>query len=606
MKKPSASDSSNSVDKVIQCLRCFSKSHVSWSLALYTTLVVLMVWPTLNYYIWFGHEEFYPVLRISRMCHVWRFNGPFHTPWMPDTCHGYGWPFFTFYAPLGYYVGAIGHFILNLNYGGAARLSFYISIFLSGLGMYGFAWSIISRQDCRQPAYWALTAATMYSLAPYHLTDVFARVSLAESWGWAAVACVFWGVEVSRTRSAVGIFLIGLMYALLMLSHNITALYGSVFLGLYVLLTAHRWTWWLAVMAGGGLGAAMSAYYWYPALRLLDFVRGSDVELMGGSAQRLLGHAVHWRQHLVETHGKGPSIIGPDDQLGIQLGLIILGGATLATLALVRPGLNRAPRYRLGVCLTLLFIVLFIMSPQMPWEIVPALFHYVQFPWRLMIFADFFGCAAVVMAAPVINRWVHPLVLAAAAAALGVPVISSSYLKDSWREMDDQQLETWRNLSESKGKYLGAGKQEYMPRGVEDRYLNPEFFTASPAPQYRLSPYQDELNILDYQHRGTAYFYHYQAQTEVKVKVHVFHFPGWRLEIDGRHAPNRLGRDRDGLVQLSLPAGEHELRLEYLISPVGRRALLLSYFGWMVWSIMGIGIAAFYMRPYLRRRCKTN
>ena len=142
----------------------------------------------------------------------------------------------------------------------------------------------------------------------------------------------------------------------LMLSHNVIALYGTIAIGCYVVLTTSNVRWPITVMAGGALGAAMAAYFWLPALVLVKLTNASlperpDVASTITSASDLHLHALYWQQHFVERLGIGGSIAGPDDPMGINLGIAVLIGIVLAAIAVFRPGLSRGQRYRLCICL---------------------------------------------------------------------------------------------------------------------------------------------------------------------------------------------------------------------------------------------------------------
>ncbi len=137
---------------------------------------------------WSGHDQLFPVIRIYEVCKVWRANGPGHVPWAPDWAFGYGYPFHTFYQPFGYYVGALFHFLLGLDYGPATKMSFYSSLYLSGLFMYATVYIIGRREGWPRLPWWAMAAATVFAMTRYHLTDLFVRVDLGESWAWATLA----------------------------------------------------------------------------------------------------------------------------------------------------------------------------------------------------------------------------------------------------------------------------------------------------------------------------------------------------------------------------------------------------------------------------------
>ena len=115
----------------------------------------------------------------------------------------------------GHWASTLGPVSLSpgINYGPATKLSFYASLYLSGLFMYAFVYTIGSREYWPRVAWWALATATIYALTRYHLTDVFSRSVLAESWAWTALPGVYWGMEVTRNRPWPGILLVSVMYA---------------------------------------------------------------------------------------------------------------------------------------------------------------------------------------------------------------------------------------------------------------------------------------------------------------------------------------------------------------------------------------------------------
>jgi uncharacterized membrane protein len=97
------------------------RNTVALSLLTYTAIILALIFPTLKMYMWSGHDELCAVVRVYELCKLWWVNGPFHAPWQADWAFGYGYPFYTFYAPLGYYAGALFHFILGLDYGPATK-----------------------------------------------------------------------------------------------------------------------------------------------------------------------------------------------------------------------------------------------------------------------------------------------------------------------------------------------------------------------------------------------------------------------------------------------------------------------------------------------------
>lgn len=567
-------------------LRTRLRSPHALPLGLVAGLVLALIAPTFHTYMWYGHERFHSVVRVRELCRLWAVQGPFHAPWLPDICFGQGWPFFTFYAPLGYYAAAFFHFIFGLDYGAATRWSFYASLALAALLMYGLAWRLGGERAGPRRRWWALAAATVYTLAPYHLTDIFARQSLAECWVWAVLPGLFLALEASRRRTLAGILLVGLATAALVLSHNIMALYGVLLVAVYTLLTAQTWRWPLVVAAGGALGLALSAYFWLPALALKGLTPANNPDRMFGSARFLRAHAVCWQQFFIERLGKGQSVRGWRDQLGIDLGIGVGLSLLLGAAALCRPTLERFRRRRILTALGLVGGLLFAVSPAMPWEHVPGLLRYVQFPWRLLLLTSFLGALTLGWAAPAAPRWLSPFVLIGLAAALGLGGAYRS-LYEAPPKMSDEELPQW--IAKEERAYIFAGCQagEYLPLTAAPALMDYRYQEKAPAPPGRLTVLAGPLVVEQFRHHGASYLYQYRAETAARALVHVFYFPGWSLWIDGQEQERRVRLFKpNGYVELLLPPGEHTAELRYGLSPVGRAARWVSVAGWI--TVLGL------------------
>ena len=79
--------------------------------------------------------------------------------WSPDWTFGYGYPFFTIYAPLSTFVGVLFNQILGLGYEASVKAVLALSVLGSGLAMYGFVRSWLGRRA-------GLVAAVAYMAVP--------------------------------------------------------------------------------------------------------------------------------------------------------------------------------------------------------------------------------------------------------------------------------------------------------------------------------------------------------------------------------------------------------------------------------------------------------
>lgn len=163
-------------------------------------------------------------------------DGHFPVRWMPDANYGYGYPFYNFYAPLSIYITAVFR-IIGFSYTQSIQLSQLTGFIVAAWGAFALArrWS---------GAPWAgLLAAVAYTLAPFHLVNVYVRGdSLAEFWAMAFYPLVILAADrlfvrnLRPAQTALRVAALALAYAALILSHNISALIFSPFLLLFILL----------------------------------------------------------------------------------------------------------------------------------------------------------------------------------------------------------------------------------------------------------------------------------------------------------------------------------------------------------------------------------
>lgn len=586
-------------------------------LPLLSVLGVLWL-PLLGAYFWEGHEQLSPIVRAMFMGELWRAGEGPHTPWLPQAAQGYGWPFFTYYAPLGYYVAAALQAVPGIDWGRATQLSFFAALLASGLAMYGWTWLLARRAragaEGRYGAHmWGLACAVVYMLAPFHLTEVFVRSTLATSWAWAWLPALLGAIDLSLRRPRLGVAAIALSYALLMLSHNITALWGTMVAGAYTLALTRRVGWPLLVAGGGALGAAMSACFWFPALALKSIVKVSAVDGFIGAPEDLHGHALHWIQFVVPRYGTGISDAGIEEDFALTLGVAVVLGVVLAIVGLVRgaarpAAFERVPgeptdRARGLALLALLIVLLLVMSRAWPWSLMPELLRYIQFPWRLLLPAVALACALPAALSARIPARLHvPLVLLAPALLMGLIVAPRTLVRPMYPpEQDDADRITRRlydRLEVARGEFLGCLRDEYLPLWVDPRFAREGHFRREPPPVHRLELLEGSLAVEDARRRGTHYAWRLVVHATSRVKLHLFDFPQWRLSLDGEPRPELLSRSADGLLEVNLPPGRHRMELRRAWPAAMRAGLWGAAAGWTLW--LGLG-GWFALRRFGRR-----
>jgi len=466
---------------------------------------------------------------------------------------GYGGPLFQYYPPLASYVGMAFHWV-GLGWIESTKAVFTLALFVAGLGSYIFAFWLFD--DHRA----AIVSALGYMLAPYLLLDIYERGALAEFVALALLPWVFWATHrLLRSPSRSWLWVTAILVALLLLAHNVTALFVAPLLAIYLLLLVWRTKAWdrlRTVSFALALGLGLSAFYWMPAIAESGFAQIEARMLSGGqdpitSTQlRSLGTLV---QSALQAAYWGPTRYHP------ALWPVLLGGIALIGVA-IRP---TKQRYSLGILGGALILVLFLqLDISRPiWQAVP-LMRFIQFPWRLLGFAAF--CVTLLVASMFTSRKLAGLP--------GWIVATSLVFFIGWASLSNLDLGAspgWYQISNSE-----IGKQDIYERGRRGYPLYDDYTPAGmelgatefaqsrrpgvPKPPYLVAP--PSIGILsDGPERMDLRI---NAAQPFVLRLPRIFFPDWQIYVDGRVVPTGP-TGPFGLVGASLAAGEHTVTARF-------------------------------------------
>ncbi|MDJ0756495.1 MAG: 6-pyruvoyl-tetrahydropterin synthase-related protein [Ardenticatenaceae bacterium] len=539
-------------------------------------------------------------------------DGHFPVRWMGDANYGYGYPFFNYYASLAFYIAAFFKF-LGFSFVHSIQLSQLMAFVVAGVAMYRLAY----RWFGARPA--ALLTSAAYTLAPFHLVNVYVRGdSIAEFWAMAFYPLVILAVEKGiQTRdqrretrderqqaAAVKCMLqIGLAYGGLILCHNISAMIFSPFIVLYA---AGRWflhsgseeeppPLWSFVSrltAGLMIGLLLSAWFWIPAIGEQTLTRLDEVTV--GYFNYAYGDGYHFRSFdLVQ----GGVVFDPDVNEGrsFRMGLVqalstVVGGVLLL---IKRPSSALKARW---IWLILFALATFMVTPysRFLWDALPLL-PFTQFPWRFLSIQAFFGAPIIgVLATQRLTGFERlpqglllialPLLLYSSLAGLNL-----DYLPLSDDEISATMLAQYEWFTGNIGTTVGA---EYLSAAVD-----PRPFTSS----WLISGERWEAAVLSGRAQIEAGEMLTARQTwqvtvnstEAEILFPTMYWPGWAARIDGQPVDlNPAGGS--GLIVANLPAGEHELTLLLTRTPVRWVGELLSLV-----TLLGLaGYGIWVIRPW--------
>jgi len=507
--------------------------------------------------------------------------GQFPARWMPNADYGFGYPFFNYYAALPYDLAALFH-LYGFSYVGALKLAQVAALLLAAGGAFGWTRSLgLSRAR-------ALLAAAAYTFAPFHLVNLYVRGdSLSELWAMSFYPLVLWSAQ--RCLSAPRLsraFALAACLALLVLSHNISALNFMPFVGLYLLLGGGAvlllrpvggrlprswWPLWIG-LAALAWGLALSAFFWLPALREIGAVQLADV------TQGYFYYANHFRAaDLVQPGLLFNFDTGAGQPTPFSMGLV-QAIATVLGLAALLAGAWRAQRWTSTHSFLLLGLALatFMITPASAWlwANLPLL-RYTQFPWRFLSIQALFAAALIAHLVPGDADGLQtrrPWLGWALAGGIGLVLAATSlgqlrpdFIPLSDADVTPQRLQLLEYFSANIGSTIGF---EYLPRAVDPRPYASDALLGRPA---RLKALRGQASGARLWQTGAGEAWTITAAGgPATVAVPTNDWPGWTASVDGQSVAVRAAEGL-GWITLDVPAGTHTVFLQ--LDPTPTRAL---------------------------------
>jgi hypothetical protein len=535
--------------------------------------------------------------------------GVFPVRWMPDAAYGLGYPFFNYYSALPYYLaGALN--LLGFDLLTAIKLTQTLGFLLAALAMYGWVNHLWGRRDV------AWLAAAAYSVAPFHLVNVYVRGdSLSEFYAFVFYPLILWALArvVARAkmpgplgrRGLLEVALLALAYAGLILAHNISAFIFTPFALLYALLLILRSPrrdaspvrrqvrvprWFKPsslVLAGLLLGAALAAWAWLPALLERDYVQ----------AENLTGDFFDYERHFrtanlvqpawlfdysiqVTTQGPSPFAVGRAQALVAALGSLVL------LYLFLRPRLTRQDDGQGGARISSLSMAFVLIGLSLStamitplsrplWERVPLL-DMVQFPWRfLSVQALFTALAAAACLLPLQGRgrWLAGAALAALLLFSTLFTLRPERLSIGPEDVTRARLLEYELFSGNIGTTV---RYEWLPRAAlprpftSDAVITPE----RPAP---VIPITGTLERAQQVARGpTEQVWELEVgEGGASLAFPLLFWPGWEAWLDDGRLPVRAVAGA-GYLALDMPPGGHTVRLKLGRTPLRAGAEVIS------------------------------
>ncbi|MFO7679850.1 MAG: hypothetical protein R6X34_07345 [Chloroflexota bacterium] len=532
--------------------------------------------------------------------------------WSPDLGYGFGFPLFHYYAPFSYYVGLVPR-LLGFSLPVSMAVSYVLALWALGWG------AALWARDVWRNWLGVITAVLATLYAPYILYNLYHRAALAELWGLAWLALVLWGVnrliEDQRlkiedaaskpifnpsTRSGQvlqsfgtlrtsSLIFITVFYALLILSHNITALIGTPFiLGYALFLLFNHRPFFSSTVSGHVLlpfvfcllallfGLGLSAFFWLPAFFERNLVQIEN--LTATSAFAYVNHFLALADLLAWPQTADPQQVNPAIPRSLSWPVLVLALlAWLPTKRLKIEGVRMVKAQRLGLTLAALLCLLMASPLSQPLWAAVDLLAFVQFPWRLLGPASLFlamlaGLGAMQLWARLHSQFtIHNsqfiIVIAAFILLFALPWLFPS--RATALPIDLSPADTIQFEVETG--WLGTtAAADYLPRSVE--ILPKPDMTRSGLAASQLPI---EWVAADLQADFTGIQFSYASDESTTAVFHQFLFPGWQAKLDGQLLPLSPSKP-EGLITAVLPPGEHTFSLTFASTPLRTTANIIS------------------------------
>ncbi len=577
------------------------KLHSRWFLLAILLIALVAAWPELSQPGLLntrgGGDSPFLLQRLHQL-ETAVLHGHFPVRWMPDANYGYGYPFYNFYAPLSIYITFLFR-LIGFSFARAIQLSHLLGYLVAGWGTFALVRRWFGHPGHLWPGYnWAaLLAAAAYTVAPFHLVNVYVRGdSLAEFWAMAFYPLVILAADGLFGGGRRQIALFGLAYAALILSHNISAMLFSPFLLLYLLL---RWFGEYLpqrtqrtqsdkpnlqssilrqaqdkssnLIFGLLLALALAAWFFAPALAEQSLAQLGTVT----------SGYFHYSNHFLGTAEFPLSQTsfffdyGVVNREAFRMGL----GQTAVTLLSLFALLWLWFKQRRQMTIPALFILLTVLVSSLMltplsallWEHLPLL-SFTQFPWRFLSVEAFGGALAVgalAVALPKPAWWTPPLIALLLFSSLGQLKTDTLPLSDA--EITAESLVQYEWFTGNIGTTISF---EYLPPTVQPRPHTSAWLNS--GERWTVTPLTGELLSAELTSQRTSR-QRWQVVTAVPTTLifPTLHWPGWEAAVDGVAVAIRPSAG-SGLIELDLPAGQHEVVLRLSRTPVRLGAELVS------------------------------
>ena len=509
--------------------------------------------------------------------------------WAPDVGYGYGLPLFNYYPPLPYLIGQTFRF-LGLSFVATIRYTAILQIILSSFFMYLLASSLFGPIG-------GLLSALFYTYAPYHAINIFVRGAMNEAWAATFFPLIFlFSKKLIETQKTKYLILLAISFSLLLLSHNPMVLIFSPLLVIWSLYWIYNQKFkknisylliFRDLIFSAILSLGLSAFFTLPVLFETKLVQ---VDKMFSGYYSYFNHFASLFQLFISNFwGDGSSIWGPNDGLSFSVGYLHWIIPTIIFFIILIKYFKRHHLSSLEISVLGLVVMAFFTAFMVHerstfiWKILVPL-QKIQFPWRFLNITEFLFSLSVGIF-PILlikhsklnlqNYFCLLLII-----VLMIIINFKHFTPLTFGPLTDQQ------------KFNGLAWTNQISGGIND-YLPT---TSNSLPQQPAKDYLDEIipdsskYIISGQKKGSDWqFFNLNLNKPSTVYLSVLAFPNFQI-TDNQQSIIYQIEPTLGRISLNLDAGQHQIYLKLINTPLRTFANYISLFSFFVFIYLVLSL----------------
>ncbi|MBI5613854.1 hypothetical protein HY947_02930 [Candidatus Gottesmanbacteria bacterium] len=487
-------------------------------------------------------------------------DGQFPVRWVRDLGYGFGYPLYSFYGPLPYYIGSFFS-LIGFSPLDATKIMMGLGMILPAMTMGLVLYSFFG-------FFPGLLGAVLYVFAPYHAVQLYVRGAVGELWTLSFLPLVLYGLmHASKGFRSTIVGAIGL--AGVIVSHTVFGFIVVLLCVIEILCVAFFAffskkksirSYVLPSMTLVGIGMALSSFFWLPALVEMGY---TNVASQVGGGADFKDHFVCISQFWSSAWGFGGSVPGCVDGLSFRLGKIFVFIFSLGSI-LVFWFRGKKNLVLSGSSIVLVVLSLYMMTQwsEWIWKFVPLL-AYIQYPWRFLVFVVF-GIAIIgAWSLSLLNKFRIQmafvcLVTIGLTLAISLKLFTPQYIYDFGKS-------NTVSLEDIRVKYSQIS-DEYLPHGFDRK--------KSDGTMIAYGAVDGLIGVLShYSSTSVKRQWDLYAEENSDVRLGMSYLPGWSVMTDG--VASRVSLDR-GMPNIALVKGAHIVDAKHNSTPIETLGNIIS------------------------------